>query len=221
MNNRITVLIALSMLFALLSGCASTRSAEEMSVIQENEGFTTKELYYLGSTDSYHYFEQETFAHETYIKETKPYRIQKEELTFNDFDVMPYKLPEDKRIEVKISSTPPYTARRYDSKKPKVEKVITKRKKGFFLTEHESGFVKYPSRVGYGIGNLVGIPLAIALFPITMPIGYICDTGIWLPLSPLGLSCIGGATLLGITPYLIYECIPDGGKDSVDNKGNQ
>ena len=39
-NIRIIILMLLSMLLTLLSGCASTRSAEEISVIQENEGFT-------------------------------------------------------------------------------------------------------------------------------------------------------------------------------------
>ena len=106
MNNRAIIFIILSMLPALLSGCASTRSAEEMRDIQQREGFFTKELYYVGSTESYHYFEQVTSE-----KSMKLYRVPKEQLVFTNVAEMPYRLPDDQVAKVKISSAPPYTLR--------------------------------------------------------------------------------------------------------------
>ena len=37
-------------------------------------------------------------------------------LTFTDVEEMPYRLPEDKKMEIKISSAPPYTLRRCQDK---------------------------------------------------------------------------------------------------------
>ena len=128
MNNRIIILIALPIIFTLLSGCVSTRSAEEMRGIQQHEGFLRSSLDYVGSTDSYHYFEKDIFVFGK-GKDTKLYRVPIEELAFTDVEEMPYRLPEGKKVEVKISSAPPYTLRRCQDKYEKY-KEEAKRLKG-------------------------------------------------------------------------------------------
>lgn len=125
MKFRYKILICL-LLSSLIPGCVSTRSAEEMRGIQQNEGFVTTELDYVGSTDSYHYFEQEKGRREQdeIIKWTKLYRVPKEELSFTDVKELPYKLPDDKKMKVKISSAQPYTLRRCKDRHKEYEERI-------------------------------------------------------------------------------------------------
>jgi predicted DNA-binding antitoxin AbrB/MazE fold protein len=99
---------------------ASTRSAEEMRGIQQHAGFLTSSLDYVGSTDSYHYFEQDLFVlGQSKLTDTKLYRVPKEELAFTDVEEIPYRLPEGKKVEVKISSASPYTLRKCQDKHEK------------------------------------------------------------------------------------------------------
>jgi len=75
-----------------------------------------------------------------------------------------------------------------------------------FLTEHRSGWVCYPSRVGSGIGCMVGCPLSLAMLPINIPLAYAVQPtdSLWA-LYPLGASCWFFTAITGGGPYLIYE----------------
>ena len=125
MKFRYKILICL-LASSLISGCVSTRSAEELRGIQQNEGFVSTELDYVGSTGAYHYFEQEKGRREQaeIIKWTKLYRVPKGELSFTDVDEMPYKLTDDKKVKVKISSAQPYTLRRCKNRHQEYEERI-------------------------------------------------------------------------------------------------
>ena len=47
-----------SLFAAILASCASTQTVTELERIQATQGFYTKSLYYVGSSPSYHYFDQ-------------------------------------------------------------------------------------------------------------------------------------------------------------------
>lgn len=112
-----------------------------MRFIQQKEGFSTTELDYVGSTESYHYFEQEKGKYEDgeVVKWAELYRVPREELAFTDVDEMPYKLPADKKVKVKISSAQPFTLRKCkDKNKETAERLKEYRERAKGLKERLS-----------------------------------------------------------------------------------
>ena len=74
------------------------------------------------------------------------------------------------------------------------------------LTTHPKAAVRVPARTGYRVFAIVpGVPLAILLAPVTIPIGYLSRSNIW-PLYAIIPACVSattGAILVGGIPYSI------------------
>ncbi len=62
--------------------------------------------------------------------------------------------------------------------------------------DHPNAGVKYPARVGGGLGAIVGIPLVIICLPVTVPVALITDQNM-VPVAPLVGTSFGFATLFG------------------------
>lgn len=79
------------------------------------------------------------------------------------------------------------------------------------LTTHPRRIVRYPSSAGAVAGGVVGVPVAVVLLPVTLPMSWL--TGKkgdmdFLPLAPAFLCAQGGAILAGGTPWLLFRKIP-------------
>ena len=74
------------------------------------------------------------------------------------------------------------------------------------LTEHPKGVVRHPARAGQNIGFVVGIPVMIALLPVTYPIALANNTSgeTWDVFIPALAVRDGGAILIGGLPWLAF-----------------
>ena len=62
--------------------------------------------------------------------------------------------------------------------------------------DHPNAGVRYPARVGGGLGAIIGVPLIIVCLPVTVPIALINDQNM-TPVAPLVGTSFGFATLFG------------------------
>ena len=112
-------LIICSVIAAMLVSCANTQSVAQLERIQDTQGFLTKALYYVGSSGSYHYFDQYTLLRDNWDEwlpghhnndSYTSYRVARKSLAIPkdwEFAHSSYRGEDDaRRVKVHLSSSP-------------------------------------------------------------------------------------------------------------------
>lgn len=74
------------------------------------------------------------------------------------------------------------------------------------LVTHPKPIVRYPAKIGYQIGTLLGFPVSIILYPITVIAsgGEDCETQAWAPFAPVIYMRDITSTIVGGIPWVFF-----------------
>lgn len=72
------------------------------------------------------------------------------------------------------------------------------------LTDHDQPLVVIPATVGAVTFGVIGVPIAVAALPISVPVGAANDANL-APLAPVFIVAQVGAMALGGVPWLLLD----------------
>jgi hypothetical protein len=119
-------LVASALIILVASGCTATRSAKEMVAIQRNEGFYTQSLWYRGSTQKHHFFDQDCHSALGLFNAatTKLFRVPLKQLSIPKELTFPFYEDVPNKLHIKIQSDPPYAVKLHKAPLSEAKKKV-------------------------------------------------------------------------------------------------